>query len=79
MRKITSLPAQTLRLADRGVLAENKLADVVAFDPERFTDAATYLDPQRYAQGVEYVVVSGELAVDRGAPTDAMSGRVVHG
>jgi len=79
VRKMTSLPAQMLRLTDRGVLAVGKCADVVAFDAARFTDRATYLEPQRYAEGVEYLIVNGVLAVDRGAQTEARGGKVVRG
>lgn len=77
VRKMTSLPAKVLRLPDRGVLAEGKLASVVAFDPQAFTDRATYLEPQRYAEGVRFLFVNGALTVDGGAQTDARAGRVV--
>ncbi len=77
VRKMTSLPAETLRLADRGVLAPGRLADVVVFDAERFTDVATYLEPQRYSEGVSVLVVNGKVALEAGAQTDSMTGRVV--
>lgn len=77
VHKATALPARVLGLADRGVLAEGRLASVVVFDPERFTDRATWLEPQRYAEGVRYLLVNGALAVDDGMPTDAMGGRVL--
>lgn len=79
VHKMTGMPAQVLRLPDRGVLAEGKLANVVVFDAERFTDRATYLDPQRYAEGVQHLVVRGELAVEHGEQTAVMAGRVVRG
>ena len=77
VRKMTSLPAQALRQKDRGTLAEGLLANVVVFDAERFTDRATWLDPQRYAEGVQYLLVNGALVVDGGAQTDARAGRVI--
>lgn len=77
VHKATALPARVLGLADRGVLAEGRLASVVVFDPERFTDRATWLEPQRYAEGVRYLLVNGALAVADGVPTEAMAGRVV--
>lgn len=77
VHKATALPARVLGLADRGMLAEGRLASVVVFDPERFTDRATWLEPQRYAEGVRYLLVNGALAVDDGMPTEAMAGRVV--
>ncbi len=77
VRKATSLPATALRLTDRGVLAPGKVADIVVFDHDRYTDQATWLEPQRYAQGVEHLLVNGVAAVDRGQPTGLMAGRVV--
>jgi N-acyl-D-amino-acid deacylase len=77
VHKMTGLPAQTLRLPDRGVLAPGRAADVVVFDPERYTDVATYLEPQRYAAGVEHLLVNGQLALERGTQTDVMAGVVV--
>ncbi|MBM3960405.1 MAG: D-aminoacylase [Planctomycetes bacterium] len=77
VHKMTAMPAQLLRLRDRGVLAPGKLASVVVFDPERFTDHATWLEPQRYAEGVQWLVVNGVVAVDGGTQGDAMAGRVL--
>jgi N-acyl-D-amino-acid deacylase len=77
VHKMTAMPARVLRLPDRGVLEPGKLASVVAFDPERFTDRATWLEPQRYAEGVQYLVVNGVLAVDGGQQGEAMAGRVL--
>ncbi|MBL9078446.1 MAG: hypothetical protein JNL08_13130 [Planctomycetes bacterium] len=50
---------------------------MVVFDPERYTDRATWLEPQRYAEGVRFLLVNGALAVDDGVPTVALAGRVV--
>ena len=75
VRKMTSLPAQRLRLRDRGVLREGSAADVVVFDPERVADAATYDDPHRYPIGIPLVIVNGEIALETGATTPARAGR----
>ena len=77
VHKMTAMPARLLRLHDRGVIAPGKLASLVVFDPERFTDHATWLEPQRYAEGVQYLVVNGVLAVDAGKQGEAMAGRVL--
>lgn len=77
VHKMTALPAAALRLRDRGTLAVGNVADVVVFDPERYTDPATWLEPQRYAEGVEQLIVNGALAIADGVPTDARAGRVV--
>lgn len=77
VRKMTWLPARVLRLTDRGALAEGKLASVVVLDAATITDHATYLDPQRYAEGVKFLFVNGGLVVDGGTQTDARPGRVI--
>ena len=68
VRKMTSLPAQTMRLKDRGLLKEGYWADVVVFDPETVSDPATYQNPQQYAKGVPFVLVNGTVVIDNGAP-----------
>lgn len=77
VHKMTGMPARMLRLEDRGVLAPGKLASVVVFDPERFSDEATWLEPQRYAVGVQHLMVNGVLTVDGGQATQALAGRVL--
>jgi N-acyl-D-aspartate/D-glutamate deacylase len=77
VHKMTALPAQALRRRDRGTLAEGLIANVVAFDAEHFTDHATWLEPQRYAEGVRYLLVNGVLTVDGGRQTEARAGRVI--
>jgi N-acyl-D-amino-acid deacylase len=79
VHKMTAMPARVLRLADRGLLAPGKLASVVVFDAEQFTDHATWTEPQRYAEGVRCLVVNGVIALDGGVPTQAMAGRVLVG
>jgi N-acyl-D-amino-acid deacylase len=79
VRRLTSLPAQTLRLERRGLLEPGYFADVVAFDPDRIQDHATFDDPHQYATGVEHVAVNGTLALRDGKHTGALPGRVVRG
>jgi N-acyl-D-amino-acid deacylase len=79
VRRMTSLPADNLRLRDRGRLRVGCYADVVAFDPARVEDHATPTDPHRYASGVEHVLVNGTPVVVGGAHTGAMPGRFVRG
>jgi N-acyl-D-amino-acid deacylase len=79
IRRLTSLPAQNLRLVDRGLLERGHFADLVAFDPERIQDHATYDDPHRYATGVVHVAVNGTLVLRDGEHTGALPGRVVRG
>jgi N-acyl-D-aspartate/D-glutamate deacylase len=79
VRRLTSLPAQNLRLKRRGLLEPGYFADVVAFDPERIEDHATYDNPHRYATGMEHVAVNGTLVLRDGEHTGALPGRVVRG
>lgn len=79
VRRMTSLPAATLGIADRGRLAPGIYADVVAFDAARIQDHATYERPHRYATGVAHVLVNGVPVIRDGEHTGARPGRVVRG
>jgi N-acyl-D-amino-acid deacylase len=79
VRRMTSLPAETLRLRDRGRLAEGSFADIVVFDPATIADRATYEQPHRYAVGVRDVLVNGVPVILGGEHTGARPGRVVRG
>ena len=79
VRKMTSLPAQTLRLKDRGLLREGYWADVVVFDPNTVSDPGTYENPQQYAKGVPYVLVNGTVVIDNGNHTGARPGKNIFG
>lgn len=77
IHKMTGLPAEILGLPDRGRIAPGMVADLVAFDPRTIRDEATYEQPTRLASGVEYVLIDGDFAVDRGIPVDLHHGRVL--
>jgi N-acyl-D-aspartate/D-glutamate deacylase len=77
IRKITSLPAQFLGLRDRGLIKEGFWADIVVFDPEKVKSNATYGASQEYPSGIPYVLVNGEIAVDKGKNTGALAGKVL--
>jgi N-acyl-D-amino-acid deacylase len=77
VRKMTSLNASKLGLRDRGLLRAGASADVTVFDPARVGDRATYEEPFRYGEGVEYVVVNGRVVLDRGSPTGDRPGRAL--
>jgi len=79
IRKMTSLPASRMRLADRGILIPGMAADVVAFDPATVRERSTYVDPLRYSEGIPFVCVNGQLVVDGGRITDARPGRPLMG
>jgi len=75
--KMSRLPAERLRLADRGVIAPGKAADLVVFDSGTVGDRATYQMPHLYAAGVHYVFVNGALEVEGERHHDAKAGRVL--
>ncbi len=79
IRKMTSLPADRLGLADRGLLRQGMKADVVVFNPATIKDMATYDNPAQYARGVDWVFINGTAVVADGKPTNALPGRVLHG
>jgi N-acyl-D-amino-acid deacylase len=79
VRKMTSLPANRMGLAHRGIVRQGMFADLVAFDPDTVRDRATYQNPLQYSEVVPYVAVNGELVVDEGKITDARPGRPLYG
>ena len=79
IRKMSALPAQRMRLTDRGVLKAGMWADVVIFDPETIRDVATFENPNQLSQGMEYVLVNGVPVIDQGKMTGALPGKVLRG
>jgi N-acyl-D-amino-acid deacylase len=79
IRKLTTQPADTLKIKERGKLTPGYFADVVVFDPKTIADKATYEKPHQYAIGVRDVWVNGVQVLKGGEHTDAKPGRVVRG
>ena len=77
IRKMTSLPAATIGLINRGVIAPGMAADIAVFDPATVTDRATFESPTAMPEGVRHVVVNGKLAWRDGAPTGERAGAVL--
>lgn len=77
VRSGTSLPAQILRLEDRGMVRAGMRADLAVLDLERLRDRSTFFDPHQYAEGVEYVLVNGAFVVDEGRVTGTLPGVVI--
>ncbi len=77
IRKMTSLPAQFLKLKKRGLLAEDYKADIVLFNPETVQDNATYAAPSVYSTGVECVIVNGKVSVEGGRFNGSLNGRLL--
>src|SRR6185312_11868941 len=79
IRKFSALPAQRMRLADRGVLKDGMWADVTIFDPARTHDVATFENPNQLSVGMEYVLVNGVPVIAHGKMTNALPGKVLLG
>jgi dihydroorotase/N-acyl-D-amino-acid deacylase len=79
IRKFSSLPAQRMRLGDRGVLKVGMWADVVVFDPDQVRDRATFAEPNQLSEGMQWVLVNGIPVIADGKATGALPGRVVRG
>jgi N-acyl-D-amino-acid deacylase len=79
IRKLTSLPASTLRITERGRLENGYFADIVVFDPKTIADRSTYEKPHQYAVGVRDVWVNGGQVLKDGEHTGLKPGRVVRG
>jgi N-acyl-D-amino-acid deacylase len=77
VRRMTSIPAETFGLSDRGRVADGAWADLVLFDPASIADLATYDDPKRFPAGVSLVVVNGQIACRGAGPTAARAGRML--
>jgi len=76
VRKMTLLPASQMGLCGRGQIAPGYFADLTIFNPQVVRDLATYADPHHFPQGIESVIVNGELTVHRGEHLGARSGKV---
>jgi N-acyl-D-amino-acid deacylase len=79
IRKFTSLPAQRMRIGDRGVLKVGLWADLVVFDPETIRDRATFAKPHQLAEGMQWVLVNGVPVIAEGKATGALPGKVLRG
>lgn len=77
VRKVTSLPAQSMRIKNKGLLAVGMDADINIFKPEELHERATYLDPRRESTGFHTIFVGGTPAVQNGKRTESSSGSVI--
>ena len=79
IRKMTSWPATRMRLASRGLIKEGCWADVVIFDYNKIKDEASYEHPFRPPTGIDYVLVNGQVVIEKGKHTGAKPGKVIYG
>ena len=78
IRKMTSLAASQMKIADRGTLKPGVFADIVVFDPKTIADTATYEKPQQYPVGIDMVIVNGAVTLEAGRHTGVHAGRALY-
>lgn len=77
IRSMTSLPAEKFKLRGRGQIAVGCYADIAIFDLKKIKDKATFIQPEQYAEGVEYLVVNGIVSINKGEITGKKGGRAL--
>ena len=77
VQRLSQAAADRFLLEDRGVLQPGKFADIAVFDPNKITDRATFEDPSQYPEGIPFVIVNGEVAVDHERVTGILAGEAV--
>ena len=79
VRKFTALPASRMRIGDRGLIKDGLWADIVIFDPETIADRSSFDAPNKFAIGMQWVLVNGVPVIANGKMTDARPGQVLRG
>jgi len=77
IRKITSFPADTLGITDRGRIVKGMKADVVCFDYENLIDKSDYVNPHQYSQGIKFLLVNGQVVIEKGVHTGKLPGQIL--
>jgi len=77
IREMTSLPADQLHIRNRGRISLGMAADLVLFDPAKVQDTATFEKPMSYAEGMEYVLVNGQVAIEKNKSTGVLAGKLI--
>jgi N-acyl-D-amino-acid deacylase len=75
IRSASGLPAEMLKFSDRGLIKESYVADIVVFDPERIQDKATFEEPHQYSEGIDFVLINGQIVIRDGEFTDVLAGQ----
>ena len=77
VNKMTQMPATKLGLKKRGLIAKDYFADIVLFNPDTVIDNASFVDPNQFPSGIEYVLVNGKITIKNGKHTGAQAGSVL--
>lgn len=75
IRSASGLPAEMLKFSDRGLIRKSYVADIVVFDPDRIMDRATFEEPHQYSEGIDYVLINGQIVIRNGEFTDVLAGK----
>jgi N-acyl-D-amino-acid deacylase len=75
--KITGFPAKVFKIPNRGLIQENKVADITVINPLTIGETGTYLNPATKPNGIEYVIIEGKVAVDKGNFNDIRAGKML--
>ena len=71
------MPAQRFGLLDRGLLRPGMCADITIFDPDTIIDKSTYQEPHQFPEGINYVIVNGQIAVENGKYISVLAGETL--
>jgi N-acyl-D-amino-acid deacylase len=74
---MTAMSAGKMGIKGRGILKEGFFADIVIFDPETIKDRATFEDPHQYPDGIEYVIINGQIVAEHGTIVGTRPGRIL--
>jgi N-acyl-D-amino-acid deacylase len=77
VKKMTSSPARKFGFVKRGALKVDCFADIVVFNRDKVIDKATWAEPHQYPEGIEYVLVNGEVVIERGEHTGNLPGKIL--
>jgi N-acyl-D-amino-acid deacylase len=77
IRAATSLPAEMLGLKNRGKLKKGFIADIVIFNPEKIEDKATFANPHQYSEGIQYLIINGEIVIEDGKYNGKLAGKTL--
>ncbi|NLY85872.1 MAG: amidohydrolase family protein, partial [Tissierellia bacterium] len=77
LKKMTKLPAKRLKLENKGELREGMDADIVIFDYDKIIDCATFQNPTEKPKGIEYVIINGKIALEKGSVLNNRLGRAI--
>jgi N-acyl-D-aspartate/D-glutamate deacylase len=77
IHKMTGLSAKRLGLTDRGIIKAGAKADITIFNPETIIDKSEFTDPHQYSEGIEYVILNGEIVINQGKYLAVPAGKVI--